>query len=86
MVFKWEIKGFDLYLISEEGHILRKEYVTKHKHYKSPRFISSNSRNQFRLWRNGKQEVWSKRQLRTVLTPIKPIQIANSCKLKELPF
>ncbi len=86
MTFKWKVNGFDNYLVSKEGYIVRVQYKTSHLHYKHARFISHNSRNQFRLWRNGKQEIWSKRQLRHQLIPIKPIEMADSCKLMEMPF
>lgn len=86
MTFKWKIKGFENYLVSNEGYIIRRSYETSHLHFKNARFISHNSRNQFRLWRNGRQEIWSKRQLRNVLEPIKPIEIADTCKLKDIPF
>ncbi len=86
MTFIWKIKGFDNYLVSKEGYIFRKSYVTNHLHYKGSRFINPNSRNQFRLWRNGKQEIWSKRQLRNQLIPVNRIEIPTSCKLNKRPL
>lgn len=86
MTFKWKIKGFDNYLVSIEGYIFRKSYITKHLHYKNARFISPNGRNQFRLWRNGNQEIWSKRQLRNQLISIDPVHITTARKVKGLPF
>jgi len=86
MTFCWKINGFDNYIVSKEGYILRSAYVTSALHYKSARFVCPNKRNQFRLWRNGKEEIWSKRQLRNILIRIEPLEVATSFKLKELPF
>lgn len=86
MTFKWKIKGFDNYIVSCEGFIVRKAYATEHMHYKTARFVRHNSRNQFRLWREGKEEIWSKKQLRNVLVEMKPLELPDSCPLKDSPF
>ena len=40
MMFKYYIKGFSNYVFAKGGYIIRLDYVTKHKHYKSKRFVS----------------------------------------------
>lgn len=63
MVIKWKIEGFENYGVTKDGHVVRLAYVTNHLHYKSEKVIKCNSRNQFRLYRNGNIETWSKKQL-----------------------
>lgn len=84
MVFKWKIKGFDNYIVSKEGYVLRTNYKTNHLHYKESRFINFNKRNQLRLYRNNKLEYWSKKQI--TLEPIKEINIKTYSNLNLIPF
>lgn len=85
MVFKWKIEGFENYIVSEHGHVLRIEYCTRHMHYKSPRFITFNKRNQIRLYKNGSLEYWSKKQLRNKLYKIDSIKVEMKAQITT-PF
>lgn len=84
MLFKWKIRGFDNYIVSKEGYVLRTEYTTNHLHYKNAKFINFNERNQIRLYRNRNMEYWSKKQI--TLDPIKVIVITTTSKLHKKPF
>lgn len=86
MVITAKIKGFSNYYKTKQGWLIRLGYLTSHKHYKEARFISFNKRNQAVLYRDGKKEYWSKRQLNYALEKIEPFEIQDYCKVKETPF
>jgi hypothetical protein len=87
MTIKWKLRGFDNYFITTEGYVIRGDYVTKHLHFKSIRFISFNSRNQVILYRNGAKEYWSKRQLHRIAYKVKLIKTPDVSSIEDLlPF
>ena len=83
---RWKLRGFSNYFVTDKGWVIREEYTTNHRHYKSSRFINKNSRNQFTLYRDGVKEMWSTKQLRNILIAIDPILIDNFSEITNMPF
>ena len=68
MDFKYTLRGFSNYLITKDGIIIRKPYVTNHNHYKEAKQIIFDKNNRVYLWSDkGKKERLSKRILRHLL-------------------
>lgn len=86
MTFTHAIRGFDRYLVSKEGYILRNRYVTSDLKYKAPRFIDFDKNNRVYLYNNFTSWRPTKIKLRGSLYRIQPIHMGTKSIIPKYPF
>jgi hypothetical protein len=89
MVFKHSVKGFSRYVFKKGGYVIRISIVTKHMHYKQPRFVSYRKDGRIILYSDkGKKETLSKQAIekRGFVLIETPIEIPMFCDLETVPF
>lgn len=86
MIVSYKLRGFSNYLVTDCLNIIRVTHYTKHHHYKEPRFISPNKRNQYVLISDkGGKEYWTIKQLKNIFIKHE-LKFNTSCKIKLTPF